>query len=292
MAALYVILMSTTSAMAQTSALPTRMIDVDGVLIHAVTLSTANRASDAPAVVFESGGGTPLEGWGDVLVQVSEFATVVAYDRSGTGRSEWDGLAPTPERVAARLRRLLDELGVAPPYVVVGHSWGGALARYFVGLHPDDVVGVLYLDPTDITQSPEDERALFASIGADPSARDAFYQLQERGLAAASAELRAEAEVVLDLMRSEVGARRLPGPPTVPSSVVLAGRPPVFPAGVLPFDAEAYAAAIQALRRSRLESWVQPPGRLMVATEAGHFVHVDAPDIVVEVIRELVRIER
>jgi pimeloyl-ACP methyl ester carboxylesterase len=105
-------------------------------------------------VVFESGGATPLETWDPILSEVAAFSPLIAYDRPGTGESEWDCEPPTPDHVVARLHGLLAELGVEPPFVLVGHSWGGALARYFAGIHPEDVDGVLYLDPTDITLSP------------------------------------------------------------------------------------------------------------------------------------------
>ena len=86
-----------------------------------------------PVVVFESGAGMPLETWDPILEKVAAFAPVVAYDRSGTGQSPWDGQPPTPQRANQRLKRLLELLGVPSPFVLVGHSWGGALARYFAG---------------------------------------------------------------------------------------------------------------------------------------------------------------
>jgi hypothetical protein len=49
---------------------------------------------------------------------------------------------------------------------MVGHSWGGAIVRYFVGNHSTGVVGVLYLDPTDITLTTADLISMFDSIGA------------------------------------------------------------------------------------------------------------------------------
>ena len=50
-----------------------------------------------------------------------EFVPVVAYDRAGMGRSEADGERPTPQHIAENLRALLDGLGAAPPYVLVGY---------------------------------------------------------------------------------------------------------------------------------------------------------------------------
>ena len=68
--------------------------------------------------------------FGRILAQVASMTPVVAYDRAGLGRSEWDDTTPTPRHVADRLRRVLRQIGADPPYVLVGFSWGGMLARY------------------------------------------------------------------------------------------------------------------------------------------------------------------
>jgi pimeloyl-ACP methyl ester carboxylesterase len=151
--------------------LMTRLVDVDGIAIRVRTAGFDNRKPGQPAIVFESGASAPLETWDSVLPAVALFAPVVAYDRAGTGESAWDGLPPTPDRVATRLNRLLSTIAVHPPYVLVGHSWGGALVRYFAGQHPRDLVGVLYIDPTDTTLTRADLIALFESIGAGASER-------------------------------------------------------------------------------------------------------------------------
>lgn len=75
----------------------------------------------------------PLETWDPILDKVAAFAPVVAYDRSGTAQSPWDGQPPTPQRANQRLKKLLETLGVPSPTILVGHSWGGVLARYFAG---------------------------------------------------------------------------------------------------------------------------------------------------------------
>jgi pimeloyl-ACP methyl ester carboxylesterase len=129
----------------------TRSIDVDGLAMRVRVAGLEQRIPGHAVIVFESGGGAPLETWDSVLPAVARFAPLVAYDRAGTGASAWDGLPPSPARVGARLSRLLDRLQVPPPYILVGHSWGGALVRYFAGANPEDVAGILYFDPTDIT---------------------------------------------------------------------------------------------------------------------------------------------
>ncbi len=268
----------------------TRSVDVDGLSIRVRTAGLDDRKPGEAAIVFESGGSAPLETWDPILPAVARFAPVVAYDRAGTGQSAWDGLPPTPERVVTRLRRLLSELHVAPPYILVGHSWGGALARYFAGAHPETIAGILYIDPTDITQTTADEIAAFQSIGAGAAEHDAFDRLMDQSMAGAPAPIRAEGAVVMSLLRSDLERRALPAAPRVATSVILAGKLPVFPPNLLPFDTKAYAKATLESRITRLRGWVVDGGTFEVAASAGHFVHADVPELVIAAIGHLVKI--
>lgn len=263
------------------------VVEIDRFPVRVVTASLESRQPNQAVVLFESGGATPLETWDAILPEVATFAPLIAYDRAGTGGSAWDGVPPTPAQITVRLRRLLVELDVGPPFILVGHSWGGVLTRYFAGFHPEDVVGILYIDPTDITQTPEDEIAVFESIGAGVAERDAFHRMMEQSMSAGMPDpIRAESEVVMTLLRTDLNERGLLPPPDVPTSVVLAGRLMVLPTGILPFDTEAYARAIQEDRVRRLRTWA-PGGAFVVAESAGHFVHVDDPELIIEIIREL-----
>ena len=119
------------------------MIELDGRAVRVQAIGLQDRRPGAPVIVFEAGASNALEIWGGILPQVASMAPVVAYDRAGLGRSEWDDTNPTPRHVADRLRRVLQQIGAGPPYVLVGFSWGGMLARYFAGYYPADVVGLV-----------------------------------------------------------------------------------------------------------------------------------------------------
>src|SRR5687767_11345256 len=143
----------------------TQMVDVDGHAIRVQFAGLDSRTMGSPVVVFEAGAASTLEVWSGVLPKVATVAPVVAYDRAGLGRSEWDNQPPTPKHVSNRLRRLLDRIGAKPPYVLVGYSWGGVLARYFAGYHPGDVAGLVFVDPGPIvTQSLAARLAPFEAI--------------------------------------------------------------------------------------------------------------------------------
>jgi pimeloyl-ACP methyl ester carboxylesterase len=101
-------------------------------------------------VIFENGSGATLESWGKVQPEVSRFARTVSYDRAGTGLSDIgsrDG-----RRVATDLRGALLAAGITPPYILVGHSLGGPYIKVFAGMYPDDVAGMVLVDPTTDNQ--------------------------------------------------------------------------------------------------------------------------------------------
>jgi pimeloyl-ACP methyl ester carboxylesterase len=123
---------------------------VELVTGHRLHLDVTVRGG-GPTVVLESGAGIPSSLWGAtvdaVLETVEGPVTVVAYDRAG---SAWSGpvlAAPTPKVVVADLREALATQGLSGPYVLVGHSIGGHYVRVFAADHPDEVAGVLLVDP-------------------------------------------------------------------------------------------------------------------------------------------------
>src|SRR4051812_11179862 len=97
--------------------------------------------SGSPTVLLEAGFGADTFSWRDVQSAVGRSTRTCAYDRAGTGNS----VAPPGVRDArdeiADLRRLLARARVEPPYVLVGHSYGGGLARGVAHLYPAETAG-------------------------------------------------------------------------------------------------------------------------------------------------------
>lgn len=102
-----------------------------------------------PAVVIEHGlWGTSME-WLAVERFLSRFARVYSYERAGYYRSDpKQTTAPTARNIAADLRRLLQAAHVTPPFVLVGHSYGGVLVRQFLADYREEVAAMVKVDST------------------------------------------------------------------------------------------------------------------------------------------------
>ncbi len=106
--------------------------------------------SGTPAVVLEAGIASSSLSWSHVQPLVSRFTRVVSYDRAGLG---WSERCKGPLELAAlteQLAELLLNSGIQPPYILVGHSFGGLLIRAFAHKYPESVAGLLFVDPVSI----------------------------------------------------------------------------------------------------------------------------------------------
>lgn len=102
---------------------------------------------DGPTVVFEAGLGDDWTPWDEVASQVADHTRVFAYSRPGYGASSPATTARDPKTIVAELRALLASQGYSPPYVLVGHSIGGGYVELFAKAYPEEVAGVVLVDP-------------------------------------------------------------------------------------------------------------------------------------------------
>ena len=98
-------------------------------------------------VVFENGMSDSLEVWGAIPDSVAKFAKVFLYDRADIAKSDTSKSERILPTVVSELRSILKKENVNPPYILVGHSYGGMIVRYFASEYSDDVKGLLLLDP-------------------------------------------------------------------------------------------------------------------------------------------------
>src|SRR5689334_15605945 len=109
--------------------------------------------------------GMGLGNWNTIMDSLANNAPVFLYDRQGVEKSDKVFQMPTPQKIAANLKLLLSELKIEPPYILIGHSMGGVYVRAFAGYYPNDIAGLVFVDPADFTETKADWNQIFRAIG-------------------------------------------------------------------------------------------------------------------------------
>lgn len=105
------------------------------------------KGSGRPTVLFESGIAATNLNWSHIQETVAQFTHTASYDRGGLGWSSRANSARTPGNIAIELHAMLQRAGIRPPYILVGHSFGGLVMRRFALLYREEVSGVVLVDP-------------------------------------------------------------------------------------------------------------------------------------------------
>ena len=266
-----------------TPTITSQMVDIDGHAIHVSYSPLENRKKGSPVIVFEAGATNSLDVWKNVMPTVAHFAPVVAYDRAGLGQSAWDNKTPTPRHVTERLHQLLKKIGAEPPYLLVGYSWGGPLARYFAGYYPTEIAGIVYVDPSPIvTQSFANVLAPFDSVGAGRAGYDALWNGFTALFKNPSPAVSEETKVMRSLMERDVKDRDLQPVPDVPVVVLVAGKP--FPPFMqLPYDQQEHFKVDVRHRVRKLQEWAleSKRGTLVVSNHSTHAMPREDYDLII-----------
>jgi pimeloyl-ACP methyl ester carboxylesterase len=292
-------------------------VDVGGHRLHVVC-----HGAGAPPVLLEAGVAASSLSWALVQPAIARFTQVCAYDRAGLG---WSDVAASP-RTFARVCDDLDAVRrhVQPdsPVVLVGHSFGSLVVRGLAARHPENVVGLVLIDPPTewLDPGPEQLRritramrlarlgALLARVGL---VRVCLSSVMGRRVAASrrvARALGATAEQALERLLAEIDKL----PPEL-RQVVQAHwcQPKSFLAmrdylRVLHREAPAIAAAAPPpeipvivisgahqpepeIASHRRMAHASPRGQHMIASGSGHWVLFDRPDLIVDAVRALVR---
>jgi pimeloyl-ACP methyl ester carboxylesterase len=231
--------------------LPDR-VDVGGRLLRMRALGEG-----APAVILEIGIGGPLEEWELVQPEIARFTKVVSYDRVGAVELQ---SKLTGQDVCRELHAALQKTGIKPPYVLVGQSLGGMYNRTFASLYPNEVVGMVLLDPT--------QEAFIDWMKLHHPKEKLSPELVKSFATAAG---------FWDTIRELKSMESLP---SVPVTVVTATKFINDPLRIetLPIWTASHAKWVKSL----------PQGRHVLAPESGHGVQVEKPDLVIQLIRETV----
>jgi pimeloyl-ACP methyl ester carboxylesterase len=236
-----------------------KKIDAGG---HSLNILISGEGS--PTVIFEAGSGAGLESWSAVESITAEFARTVSYDRAGIGQSEPGPKPRTANQIAAELHTALQRADIAPPYVLVGHSFGGIYARVFADMYPQEVAGMVLIDPS----------------------QEAFVDWTKTHLEADSGTLDEQMAKAPQGVRDELAgesasyaqARAAKVPACIPVILLTAMKDDNMPAEVTEVWVDKH------------EEWIAtvPGGKHILVKNSGHSIQNEQPQVVLDAIKEVI----
>jgi pimeloyl-ACP methyl ester carboxylesterase len=292
------------------------MVTVNGHRLHLQSSGTGS-----PAVIFEAAIMDFSPTWALVQPGVAAFTRAVAYDRAGLGWSDPGDRPRDGENMVAELRLLLQKAGIPAPYVLVGQSFSGLLCRLYAYLHPEEVAGLVLLDPAhedQFTRFPQPIQEMFSPIkemqiqqlraarelaaagnldqipalvpipAALPSELSQAYAHMSKASPDRFDTMIAELEA-LETTQEQVRAARKRGLGNIPLFVISHGIPQAVP-GVAEEVNAAYEASWQQMQAEIAA--LSTTGMRLVAERSGHMIQHDQPELVIETISQAVEMAR
>ena len=227
-------------------------------------ISYYSRPGTGPTIIFQSGLGDGKNVWAGVVEQLPHSIPVLAYDRPGYGDSKRTSTARDPCSIAEELHQLTRQTGVSPPFVLVGHSMGGLYQYCYALRYPNEVAGLILIDPTHPDHLKEMKKQAPAQASLLNVLRYSLFtpvMRQEFDDQAASND---------DLHKSESLAK--------PIRFLFSGK-------FRPEERGAFETMVRQLRRQWLSFSID--SEVTEIKDSGHYVQKEAPDMVVTAINQI-----
>lgn len=222
-----------------------------------------------PAIVFLTGIGPGMEDFSGLQKQLSKKFRTLAYDRSGYGRSEENRAERNLENTVSELKALLAKLLQNESFILVAHSRGASVARFFAHERPGSLKGMVLVDP-----------ALPELMSRKRKIRT---ETERRELDAYYANFCTDTVKYSQVIRNEF-YHCFNSDSVFLSNKPFAGNIPVTILASVKNTWTAYSAKEIEIKTDILKSYLQkaPHLKLILTEKSGHFIHHDEPQLVVQ----------
>lgn len=285
-----------------------RLVDVGGRSLHLLCKGDAA----GPTVVIEPGAGEPSMLWWSVQDQIAMFARVCTYDRAGYQWSAPFAGQRSIEDRARELREVLMRAGVKGPYVLVAHSYGGAVVRLFARDHMQETAGLVLVDVPDeeLLFGERYAAVIFKSKWILAAATFAMRTGVVRIMSTfAGAEQEDEPILLVEARRMwpmafrpaalDAAADELASIERAPPALrhagsfgVLGNLPLIVVAHGQPFPGMFAPLEVRFREGQQRLAALSSNSELVIAERANHNINLDAPEIVVDAVRRVVEAAR
>lgn len=145
---------------------PHQRVDIGGRKLNLFCMGSGEQT-----VLFDSGGSDWSVIWALVQPEVAKRSRACSYDRAGLGYSDPATGPRSPAAIVEDLKQLIDAAKLKTPLILVGHSLGGFNMKLYGALHPDDVAGIVLIDPAEDRAAERVRDRLRRSFGEGIAAR-------------------------------------------------------------------------------------------------------------------------
>jgi pimeloyl-ACP methyl ester carboxylesterase len=262
--------------------LPGKRYDIGGYSLHINCLGEGR-----PIVIMDVGLGDDSSDWQTLLEQSAKITRTCIYDRPGYGWSDYGPRPRNSRRIAYELGQLLNQADISPPYILVGHSFGGFNLRLFANFYPERVAGMVLIDASHELQydrlniklpAPYKGRrniVITQPASADLPASDKPQVLRDHAYRAASQE-------IAGLYQSSRQVQLNGSIPTVPLIVISRGMPEWEGNERLRQREKIWIELQQDLTR------LSPYSQHLFANQSGHDIPHDQPEIILDAISDVI----
>ncbi len=276
--------------------MPGILVNVGGRKMH---IHCAGQGS--PTVILDSGLGDSYVSWRKVQPEIATFSRVCSYDRAGVGYSEPTPGPRTSAAIAQQLHALLQAAGIAPPYVIVGHSMGGYDVRLFTSLYRSEVAGMVLVDsshPDQENRFPPELKKMESSFlreaeflqYATPLGIPRMMGMCDENpiVRAAECNFHSAREGVEELKAFQESAAQVATTGSLGDlPLAVLSQDPDKPSSELPPEV-AKPVSEQWVKMQEELSHLSTRGTRTVAKNSAHYIQLDRPDVVIEAVHSVV----
>lgn len=209
-------------------------------------------------IILINGAGGPIDGWMKLWRRLRDSHRLFCYNRPGMGLSSAPFSPQNGLQMVSELREILHTLDMKPPYLLVGHSLGGFIAQLFACHYPEEIKGIVMLEPSTVADVLSNKKRKQRKPRNNENPYNEIFHVEE----------------TVEQIQS------CPPFPAVPLTV-LAGTHPVakhfMPTKVI----------FNRLENLRTASRLSPLGKLVIAHHSGHFPQLSDAKIVATAIEEV-----
>lgn len=213
--------------------------------------------------------GETITSWDSLQTKLGEHTTVVTYDRLGLGKSDTTTAPRTIENLSRELHDFLTTQKIPGPYLFIGHSLGAFIVRKYQHDHPENVVGMLLIDPVHEDQFDR----LMASKSAEE--REKILMDREESLATLSP---GELHEAVQYHQRRKAMKAVPYPTTIPITILAS-----FQVG------QGATAEERQIKKALFDDWLRqaPQIKLVSTTRSGHYIQDSEPALFLEEVKHM-----